>query len=49
MFLKEAIIFWGEKEAYINFPVIAIASSLESQVTFFPFDQNNLKYSESSN
>lgn len=31
------------------FPVIAITSSLESQMTFFPFDQKNLKYSESSN
>lgn len=49
MLLKETIIFWGEEEAYINFPIIAITSSLESQMTPFPFDQKNLKYSESSN
>lgn len=49
MLLKEVIIFWGEEEAYISFPVIAITSSLESQMTFFHFDQKNLKYSESSN
>lgn len=33
--LKEAIIFWGEEEAYINFPIIAFTSSLDSQMTFF--------------
>lgn len=35
MLLKEAIIFWGEEEAYINFPIIVITSSLDSQMTFF--------------
>lgn len=49
MLLKEVIIFWGKEEAYIKFPIIAINSSLDSQMTFFPFDQKNSKSSETLN